>query len=263
MARQKKRKYFWIFLLLLVLFFYSHILAVLGGVLKFVTYPIWVTKNEITEQLINPASFLVSKKQLLISNRQLKKDILEAEMMLADRNNLLKENIELKEILGRVRAPGDLILATVLVKPNVSVYDSLIVDAGKNLDIKRGNKVFAFGNIVIGEVDKVESKMSKVRLYSSAQTQTNVSVGLYNIPAVAIGRGGGDFEIKLPKELNIEEGDPVTIPNINSFVIGSVVMISTSPTDSFQTLLVKSKINLFELRWVGISKDITTKNETE
>ena len=193
----------------------------------------------------------MSKKNLLISNKQLKKDLGEAEMMLVDRNNLLKENIELKEILNRV-GYKDLIVASVLVKPNISIYDSLIIDVGENLNIEIGDRVFAFGNIIIGEIEKVDSKTASVKLYSSTQEQTNVSVGLYNIPAVAVGRGGGDFEIKLPKELDIEEGDPVVVPSINSAVVGIVESVNTSPTDSFQTLLVKSKVNLFELGWVQI-----------
>jgi len=253
-SRRKKKKYFWFVLLLLVLFFYSQILFVLGGVFRFLAYPVWVTKNEIAEQTINPVGFLVSKKQLLVLNKQLQNKLIEAEAMLADRNNLLKENIELKEILGRSYRSEDLVLASVLAKPNVSVYDSLIVDAGENLNIEKGNKVFAFGNVIIGEVEKVENKTSIVNLYSSAQIQTNVFVGLYNIPAIAVGRGGGNFEVKLPKELDFEVGDPVIIPGIKSSFVGSINSIITSPTDSFQTLLVKSNINLFELRWVQIKK---------
>ncbi len=253
-ARQnKKKKLFWLILIILVLFFYSQVLGLLGGVFRALIYPIWITENTLENRIISPFDFLTTKKNLLIANKQLKEDIWKDKLMLADRNLLLKENIELKEMMGRLKK-GDMILASVIAKPNVSVYDSLIVDAGKNLGIKKGDKVFASGNILIGEIAETDKKTSKVRIFSSPKEKTSVSVGLSNIDTIAVGRGGGNFEIKLPRGADVKIGDPVFMKGINAVVLGSVEEIISNPIDSFKTLLFKSPVNLFELQWVQISK---------
>ncbi|OGD66727.1 hypothetical protein A2442_01195 [Candidatus Campbellbacteria bacterium RIFOXYC2_FULL_35_25] len=253
-SKKKKNKLFLVLLLAVVLFFYSQILNILGGVFDFIVYPIWVTENKIDEKTISPLGFFVSKKTLIVSNEQLKKDINEAEAMLVGRNALVKENLELKEILGRVSNPENFILASVLSKPNSSLYDILVVDAGNNLNIKKGSKVFASGNILIGEVFEVSEKSSKVRLYSSSKERVGVNVGLFNISTDAFGRGAGNFEIKLPRDTDIELGDPITSLVSSLQIVGSVEEINTDPIDSFKTILFKSPINIFELKWVQISK---------
>lgn len=251
--RKKKIKLFFIILFVLVLVFYSQITSVFNSALKFLIYPIWVTEENISTNILNPAGFLVSKKKLIIANEQLKKDIIEAEMMLADRNLLLKENLELKEIFGR-RVVNDLLLASVLSGPSHSLYDSLVIDAGKNFDIQKENKLYAFGNILIGEVDSVDSKTSNIKLYSSPSEETEVLVGLFNVRGTAVGRGSGNFEIKLPRDVDVEIGDPVFIEGTNSSILGSVGEIIESPIDPFKILLLKSPVNLFELKWVQVLK---------
>ncbi len=253
--RQKSRKFFWFLLLVLILFFYSNIISLLGGVFEFVAYPVWITKSELSERAINPLGFANSKKSLLVSVNQLKKEKKELELMLEDRNLLLKENLELKEILDR-KEGRDLLLASVLAKPNISIYDSLVLDAGSNLGVKKGDRVFADGNILIGEIEEAQNKTSRTKLYSSADEKTDVYVGLNNVLAIAIGQGGGNFIIQLPKDLDIQVDDPVFVAGISSSSIGLVVEINTTPTDSFQTLLVKSNVNLFELGWVQVERGI-------
>jgi len=251
--KNKKKNFFWLVLVILVLFFYSQILGLLGSIFRILIYPIWITENTLKEKTINPFDFLASKKNLLIINKQLQENIEEDKLMLADRNLLLKENIELKELMGRLKE-NNMVLASVITKPNASVYDSLIVDAGKNLGIKKGDKVFVSGDILMGEIVKVNRKTSKVELYSSFGEKISVSVGLSNIDAIAIGRGGGNFEIKLPRGVDVKIGDPVFMKGINAVVLGSIEKIIFVLALLDFPLLFKSPINLFELQWVQISK---------
>lgn len=252
--RGKKTKWFFAILLLVVLFFYSNVTGFLQKTLQVFIYPVWIAESYLDESAINPFGFLLSKKKLLIANEQLKKDITEAELMLGDRKVLLKENVELKEILGRRSNLEKIVLASILAKPNRSLYDTLIVDAGENLNIKKGDKVFALGNILIGVVDEVDKKTSKIKLFSSQQEKIDVMVGFYNVNAVAIGKGGGNFEIKLPRDTEVDMGGIVTMTGLNSPVLGSIEEIISDPADPFKTLLFKSPVNMFELKWVQILK---------
>ncbi|MBU1557916.1 hypothetical protein KKC45_03060 [Patescibacteria group bacterium] len=246
-------KWFFLAVLVLVVFFYSNLIKSFSGLFQSVITPIWVAENKISENTANPLGFLSSKKDLIIKNEQLQEDIITAEMMLADRNLLLKENLELKEIMGRSDS-SDFILASVLNKPNVSEYDSLIIDAGNSLGVKIGDKVTVLGDVIIGEIVEVGTKTSKVKLYSSSGEETETMVGLFNISATAVGKGGGNFEIKIPRGVEVEIGDPISSYGLNAPVFGSVEEIISSPADSFKILLFKSPINIFELKWVQILK---------
>ena len=251
---RKKRNNFFLFLFLIVfLFFYSELKNVFFGVFEFISYPVWVSENYINEHTINPSGFLISKKTLLFANEQLKKDLNEAELMLSDRNALLKENLELKEIMGRTNNQN-LILASVLAKPNISVYDTVIVDAGNNIDIKEGSKVFVLGNILIGEVEEVNNRTSKIKLFSSPKEKLEVMIGFGNIITVATGKGAGNFEMEVPRDVDVEVGDPVVSVGINSPTLGSVEEIISDPINPFKKVLFKSPVNLFEIKWVQILK---------
>ncbi len=251
-SRKKKRKILLIILVGLVLFFYSNIIAFAGGIFRFITEPIWGAENNITQNFFNPFNFFVSKENLIVSLQQAQKDKEDAELMLADRNLLLKENIELKDALGRVDKK-DVVLASVLSKPNNSFYDSLLIDAGSEQGIKKDDKVFVSGDILIGFVSEVNKNSSKVVLYSSPKEESDVMVA-FNIEAKAVGRGGGNFEIILPRDTDVEVGDPVASFGFNALLLGSVESVDSNPIDSFKTILVKSPVNIFELKWIQVEK---------
>ncbi|MBU4479961.1 rod shape-determining protein MreC [Patescibacteria group bacterium] len=250
--RNNNKRVFFIILLLVIIFFYSEVTSVVGGFFRILVSPIWISEKYIDENTINPLGYFASKKNLLVANEMMKDDLETTKALVSDRKILVKENYELKDILGRVDENQDMILTAILSKPNFSLYDSFIVDAGENDGIKKGFRVFAFGNILIGEVDSVNKKTSVVKLYSSFDEQLQVEIGLYNVNAVATGRGGGNFEVRLPRDADIEIGDFVSVAGGSPVVVGFVEEIISTPIDSFKTVLFRSSINLFELKWVQI-----------
>jgi len=252
-TRKKRNKVILILFLVIFLFFYSEVKSIFFKVFEFVVYPLWKTETYLDNSTFNPFGFLVSKKKLLITKEQLEKDIFEAEMMLSDRNALLKENLELKHILGRVDN-RDFILASVLSRPNKSTYDSLIIDLGIDSGIKNGSNVFAFGDIFIGKIDEVDKKTSRVKLFSSPKEKQEVMIGFNNIVAIATGKGAGNFEVEVPREAIVNIGDPVVAVGTNSSFFGSVEEIISEPINPFKTVLFKSAINIFELKWIQVEK---------
>ncbi len=165
---------------------------------------------------------------------------------------LEKENIALKERLGRPIIKNS-VLAYILKKPPFTVYDSFILDIGVKQGISIGDSVYTFGDILIGEISEIFPTTSKVKLYSSYGEKYNVLVSDKNIQASAIGRGGGSFEIVIPRDIKILEGDTITIPNISNTVFGLVGKIITEPARAFSTIIFSQPINIYEQKWVIVS----------
>jgi len=197
-------------------------------------------------------SFFASKSALTEENKQLKEqaDILEAQLV--EKNLIVQENEELKDVLGRKSLQMRTILATVLSKPNRSPYDTLILDIGTNDGVYKGNIVLAPGDIAIGTVEYVEAHNARAKLFSSPGEKNDVMIGKNNIFAVAIGVGGGNFEIKLPRGISIMQGDNIFFPSMKSTILGIVEIVEMKPTDSLQTIRFKNPINIFELKWVNV-----------
>lgn len=197
-------------------------------------------------------SNLKSKENLYWENKQLKESVDKLTLLIQNQNLITEENLRLKEILGRSENKT-VILGKVLAKPNRSLYDTVIVDVGLDNGVKEGD-LAAVSQSVIGKVVRVSPGSSKIRLFSSPGEKINVDIGITNIPSVAYGLGAGNFEIKLPKDAEIKEGDVVSSLENGVEILGLVGAIEKKESDSFQKIFVKSPINISELGWVEIIK---------
>ncbi len=164
---------------------------------------------------------------------------------------LTKENYSLKEIMGR-SISKKVLIAYILKKPPFTAYDSFIIDVGSKNNISKGDKVYVSGNILIGEIYSVMSDISKVKLYSSYGEKYEILIGDKNIQATAIGRGGGSFETVIPRDIKVNEGDNINIPDISNTVFGTVGKITTDPARAFSTIIFSQPINIYEQKWVQI-----------
>ncbi len=208
--------------------------------------------NSVGGKFSSVGSFFSSKKSLTLENEELKRQIESKTAELLNYHLLLDENNALKEILGRKKEEVPLVLASILSKPNQSPYDTLIIDLGDNKGIKVGSMVFASANIPIGRVAAVYSYTSKVVLFSSPGQRTEVVTPVNDIFTEAVGRGGGNFEIQLPRDVSLEKGTEVTLPGINSYVLGIVEDVASESRDSFQKILIVSPVNIQELKFVQV-----------
>lgn len=164
---------------------------------------------------------------------------------------LKNENIELKSILNR-KISDNIVLAYILKKPPFTAYDSYIIDIGSDEGVEKGDKVYVYGDIVVGEIDEVFENVSKVRLYSTFGEKYDVLIGKDNIQATAIGRGGGTFEIIIPRDIKVVEGDTIVIPDISSTIFGIVGDVITEPARAFSTIIFSQPINIYEQKWVQV-----------
>lgn len=212
---------------------------------------------------------LSSPERLLAENEYLRMEIDTIRASSEGSLFLASENEELKALLGRTVSPSTssssvqltgvaasenlregVVLAAVLKRPPASPYDVLIVDVGYGDGVSTTSAVYATGNILIGRVIDVLKDTSKVKLYSSSEERYDVLIGENRTPAVAIGRGGGQYEAQVSRESGIREGDYVMSNGLSSSPFGSVDSIISDPALAFQTVLFSPMMNIYELRWV-------------
>ncbi|MDD5050774.1 MAG: rod shape-determining protein MreC [Candidatus Pacebacteria bacterium] len=194
-------------------------------------------------------SYLVAENKMLI-NRLASLEGVEAELRLAKQNNQ-----SLQESFGTSTVEKNSVLTAVILKPPRFPYDTLLADGGKNEKLQVGNLVYAGEHILIGEVSQVYGETSQIKFFSSPGQVTPAVLGVKVTPVELIGIGGGNFSIKIPRGVDVLEGDSVYSSNKNHDLIGIVGMIDTAPSDSFMKGVVRVPINLFELGYVLVEKN--------
>ncbi len=212
--------------------------------------PIWKLENSILNS--NFFEYFKSKQVLINERLAMEQKLFLAGNLMAINSTLTTENETLKDLLGRKDIKTKSVLAKILVKPPQTPYDMLTVDIGSDFDVKVGDKVVANANVYIGEVSEVFPRTSKVILYSTPGRKLSVVLGTNSATVEAVGTGGGNFNIFLPREVEVKENDVIVIPAITANVFGIVEKINFKETDSFQTVLFKSPVNISELNFVEI-----------
>lgn len=171
----------------------------------------------------------------------------EAELLTA--KLLRKENEKLKLELGRGTKHSG-VLANVVTLPNRSIYDSFTIDVGSDHDIQVGQIVYGFDNIALGSISFVEKYFSKVSLFSASGRTTSGTAGEENVIVALIGRGGGEYEVRMPRDLKFDVGGIIAYQSIYPSILAEVKRIETDPRDPFQRLIAKTPVNLQALKWV-------------
>ena len=260
--KTKRKKFHYIlvvFFVCLILFYFR--LGIWRG-LAFMSHaffrPVLVAGNSVGEKFKNFGAYLAFKSSLYSENEKLKYEILENQTDRANYNSVLAENISLKEILGRKDEKANMILSAILSKPNQSPYDTLVIDAGIKQSLQIGDIVFAFGNIPIGRVSDVYSNSSKVTLFSNRGEKTQAIVGK-GVFVELVGRGGGNFEMILPRDFILVKGDQVVLPGITSHIVGIIETILSDPRDPFIKALLVSPVNIQELKFVEVQNKWNSK----
>ncbi len=248
--QSRKRNILVIIFLILILIILSTTIA--KKTLFFIAEPVWAIENIFVGGFSNVFAHFESKQALINEKRDMQKQIFEAGTLSALNKVLQTENDTLKDLLGRKEIKHKTVLAAILVKPPQNLFDILTIDIGADHGLKVGDKVIADANVYVGEVSEVYPSTAKVLLYSSPGNKRQVVIGTNSVSAEAVGRGGGNFSVALPREIEVKEGDVVVIPSITANVFGIVEKVSSEDKDSFQTVLFKSPINISELNFVEV-----------
>lgn len=217
--------------------------------------PIWKSENFINTSFYNMNYLFRTKASISEENHNLIEEIFNIRLTMIDYQILKKENEELKEILGRIGEKNDFILGNILTKPNHSPYDTIIIDIGSDMNLMEGDLIYVNGNIPIGFISQVYDKTSLVTLYSNPSQKTEGFINGVNASVILIGRGGGNFEMIIPMELQVEKGTIIYLPGNSSLVLAQVNEVISKPSDPFKKVLLSSPVNVQNLKWVQVKKD--------
>ena len=69
-----------------------------------------------------------------------------------------------------------------------------------------------------------------------------------------VGRGGGNFEMVLPRDFTLTKDDKVVLPGISSYVVASVESTISDPRDPFMKALLVSPVNIQDLKFVEVEE---------
>lgn len=146
-------------------------------------------------------------------------------------------------------------LATVLVRPPQSPFDAIVLSVGIKQGIDIGDIVYAFNGFPIGTIVAVENERSTAELFSAPGKKTEVFIGTSTISAIAEGKGGGNFALKLPKVTDIHVGDMVARRLVDIEVFSAIESVDAGEGEAYTHAYFKLPINLNSLTYVLVKKD--------
>ena len=270
--QRKKISQITLVVIILVILFYFRVgvWKGLSSVSEIVFHPVFVLGRGVEEKFQNIGSYFLSKNYLYNQNQKLQAEVSFDDARMANYNSIVLDNSSLKEILGRVDSKTTMTVAAILAEPNQSPYDTLLIDAGLTQGIKIGETVFALGDVPIGRISDIYSNSAKVILFSNPGETTEAVISssatmpsqngsvasslVGNTFVDVVGRGGGNFEIVMPKNFVLKEGDHAVLPGMNSSVLGIVQKIISDPRNSFNKALLTSPINIQNLKFVEVEQ---------
>ncbi|MFA5838854.1 MAG: rod shape-determining protein MreC [Candidatus Paceibacterota bacterium] len=211
--------------------------------------PFWWFGDVTRNFVFNVFSSFRFKQNLISENKFLQQENLILKSKLLNFNLVQNENIRLNEILNKNKNKN-IVLGYVISWPPSSPYDTLIIDVGKNDKIEKKDKVF-FGNIAVGEIYEIFGDSSLVYLFSTSGTKIEALLN-DKTPVIAEGVGGGNFQIKVPKDIEVKEKDIINFTGVDKSILGIVEYIKTKPSDAFQEVFLRSPFNILEIRDVQV-----------
>lgn len=247
--RKKKRKFILsgvlVALILIVLIFPAFSFRLIGRPAFYILSPFLKMKANISGWWENIKTGFAEKKSLREESNVLHEEIMRLESKIALSEAAKK---------GNEADKNRFLTAYVISRPPAIPYDMFIVDSGAKDGVKEGMQVSAFGDILLGYVTDVFDDTSKIKLVSSLGEETSVFFEYSWTPAIAVGRGGENFEITLPRAVGVNIGERIlTLGRLPMFV-GIVEKIEKEEIDPFQKILFRLPVNLQYLNQVFLLK---------
>lgn len=253
-SKQSKLKAALVVFVLLVLFVLNLLFPRLyPSVFLPLTSLFWRAESSTVGFFVYMGKIVQSKYGLEVENRKLRDEIAARDASMLALDDVKSENESLKNAMGRI-GKASVVLGVILSRPPASPYDTLVLDIGTNDGVRVGDKVYAEGDALIGDISEVYANQSKATLYSTSGRETPVLVGTTTIAAEATGKGGGNFVIKLPASAKVVKGAVISMPHIRTHVFGVVDTIMVDSSDSLQTILFRSPVNVYQLKFVEVEK---------
>ena len=216
----------------------------------------WIWRDALSSLIWRVATPIVELRNALGQSdaATLRAQLASTTALVADRDLLYQENLDLKARLGRDLGSTSRVLAAVLQSPPAAAYDTLIIDAGAGSGIAIGDKVSAGGSTVIGEISAVYATTARVTLYSAPGTsyQAQLVGANGNVPISVEGQGAGSFEAQVPVGTEVAVDEPVVFAGSADALVAKVAAVIARPGESFIHVYLHMPVDLFELRFVEV-----------
>jgi cell shape-determining protein MreC len=213
--------------------------------------PISDISTNIIDTVIDSAT---PKKVLLARQRQLEEQNSALTAQVQGMQLLEDENASLRTILDYPKIVTTSITARIVAKPSQSVYDRVGIDRGSADGVMVGDKIIAGENGYIATIDQVSPRAASGTLVSSSSFKGDAVIARLGITVPVTGKGSGNFELHIPRDLDVRDGDLMTIPGAPDYVFGVIKSIQFDERDPYQTVLARTPVNVQELKFVRVVK---------
>ncbi|NIP13589.1 MAG: rod shape-determining protein MreC [Pseudomonadales bacterium] len=194
---------------------------------------------------------------LLEENQLLERQVLELSKISLQYRNLLKENENLRELLGsRARLPDEVLIAEIIgVVPTVGAHQVLI-DKGADAGVQIGQAVIDSEGL-FGQVVEVDVYSSRVLLITDRDHAVPVQINRNGVRSIAGGTGRMDqLELEnVPITADVVKGDLVETSGLGGrfpegYPVGEVESVVVYPAASLAQVLVRPSAQLDRSRHV-------------
>ena len=247
-----------VFLVLVIFMFKAgpFLFGPFGKMFTALSYPFIKQSSELSATVGQRAGMFRTADQLLTQNAELRQKNKELENRLALVAACQAENEELRIAVGLLPPGGAGRLFRVLAGPGAAGYDTLLLDQkSAKIPAVLGQKVLLVDGALIGEIVSADSRLAKVRLFSSYGLEVPVAIGENNWPGVATGRGGGNYLVRLARGVDIKQGENIRATLLGGRALGIVGQIDKKPSETYQDVYFKVPTNIYQLSWVSVEND--------
>lgn len=177
---------------------------------------------------------------------------LRADRALINENIALSERVkDLMRLVGDEEGERSGSVASVVARPPMTPYDTLLIDGGNREGVVSGVLVSAEGGVPIGTVETVGANYAQVSLFSTSGRETEGWVGDERTPVTLVGEGAGAFTAEVPRDAGVTEGAFVYLPP-GARPVGKVARVDADPSSPSATLRIEPLVNIFSLTLVLI-----------
>ncbi len=247
------RKKVILFTIIILLSIFVLLFGPIRGAISKVVYSwapsLWSIGDNINNTTNSFFSGFRSNIELSDENKILRDQVSQMETQVLERDILFGKVLLLEEAIER-KVEVNRVLASVLHIGQLP-YDIIVVNSGTDQGVQVKNLVVDASLGIIGEIAEVYSSSAKVKLFSSQGVETSVIIGGMAVPTLALGRGMGNFQAKVPQGSSIFVGDNVFLPG-NSLALGVVGAVEEELASPFVRVLFRTPFNITELRFVEI-----------
>jgi rod shape-determining protein MreC len=189
---------------------------------------------------------VASRTTLLEENRALERRVLELSKVSLQYLNLLKENENLRELLGsQGRLPDEVLIAELIGVVPAANSHQVIIDKGADAGVSVGQAVIDSDGL-FGQVAQVDQYTSRVLLITDKDHAVPVQINRNGVRSIAAGSGRMDrLDLEnVPITTDIVKGDLVETSGLGGrfpqgYPVGYVDTVVIDPTASFAEVTIR------------------------